>query len=68
MAAWLTVPRWRESLTIGAPDLPPRARGPSPPAGWTPRRWGRRQGLGVLAAYAVAALTLGGVALEVRDA
>ena len=26
------------------------------------------QGLGVLAAYAVAALVLGGVALEVRDA
>ena len=66
IAALVTEPRWREWLTEWAPMSAglavqaTRGLDAAPVGPW--------QGLGVLAAYAVAALVLGGVALEVRDA
>ena len=66
IAALVTEPRWREWLTEWAPMSAglavqaTRGLDAAPVGPW--------HGLGVLAAYAVAALVLGGVALEVRDA
>jgi ABC-2 type transport system permease protein len=66
VGALVTEPRWREWLTEWAPMSAglavqaTRGLDAAPVGPW--------QGLGVLAAYAVAALVLGGVALEVRDA
>ena len=66
IATLVTEPRWREWLTEWAPMSAglavqaTRGLDAAPVGPW--------QGLGVLAAYTVAALALGGVALEVRDA
>ena len=66
IATLVTDPHWREWLTEWAPMSAglavqaTRGLDAAPVGPW--------QGLGVLAAYAVTALALGGVALEVRDA